>query len=69
MRPAQILGIVLVVVGIVLLGIGYNATQAPAEELSEAFTGRYSRETTWYFILGAAAVVGGGLLAFFGRRR
>lgn len=68
MTPARILGIVLVVVGIILLGIGYNATQSFGEEVSEAVTGKYTDETTWYFIAGAAAAVGGLLLAIFGKR-
>lgn len=68
MTPARIIGIVLVVVGIILIGMGYNASQSFGEELSEAVTGRYSDQTMWYFIAGAAAAVGGLLLALFGKR-
>ena len=66
MTPARIIGIVLVVVGIILIGMGYNASQSFGEELSEAVTG--SDQTMWYFIAGAAAAVGGLLLALFGKR-
>jgi drug/metabolite transporter (DMT)-like permease len=69
MNGMQILGVVLVVVGVMLLGFGYNASQSPVEELTEAFTGRFTEETMWYFIAGAASVVGGLLLVIFGRAR
>ena len=59
----------MLVIGLGLLGFGLNATGAPMERLSETFTGRYSTNTTWYLIAGAAAVVAGGLLAGLGGRR
>jgi hypothetical protein len=39
------------------------------EKMSDAITGRYSNETMWYFAVGVAAAVGGGLLALFGGRK
>jgi drug/metabolite transporter (DMT)-like permease len=69
MKPNRIIGIVVLVVGLVLLGFAYQSTQAPMEQLSETITGRYTNETVWYFLVGIAAVVGGGLLAMFGGRR
>jgi uncharacterized membrane protein YidH (DUF202 family) len=69
MNGMQIVGVVLVVVGVLLLGVGYNAAQSPMEELAETFTGRYTEETMWYFIGGAASVVGGLLLVVFGKGR
>lgn len=68
MSPVRILGIVLVVVGIILLGMGYNASQSFGEEVTEAVTGRFTDQTTWYFIAGAASAVGGLLMAVFGKR-
>lgn len=65
----QIIGVVILAVGVVLLGFAYHATNAPLEQLSEAFTGRYSNQTMWYIALGIAAAVGGGLLVVFGNRR
>jgi hypothetical protein len=53
----RLIGIALLVVGVILLVMGYNATQAPVEELAESFTGRYSDETMYYLIGGAAAAV------------
>lgn len=68
MSTSRIIGGVILAVGVFALFFAYNATQAPLEEMSNAVTGRYSGETMWYFALGAAAVVGGGLLVVFGNR-
>jgi len=68
MTSSQIVGIVALVVGLILLGFGFNASDAPADKISETFTGRYTDRTMWYFILGAVGVIAGGLLAIFGRR-
>lgn len=69
MPLVRILGLVLVALGIAMLVVGHNATQAPLEQLSETLTGRYSHETQWYLFGGIAAVVAGGALALFGARR
>jgi len=69
MKPSQILAIVLIVIGIGLLVTGYNASQAPTEQIAEAVTGRFSDETSWYLILGVAGIVAGALWGVFGRRR
>lgn len=65
----KIIGAVVFAVGVFLIVTAYNATQAPVEELSNTITGRYSDNTTWYFVAGVAALVGGGLLALFGARK
>jgi drug/metabolite transporter (DMT)-like permease len=67
MRMTQILGAVALVIGLVLLGLAYHASNAPMEQVSEAITGRYTNQTMWYLILGIAAAVGGILLVAFGR--
>lgn len=69
MTMSRIIGVVVFAIGLVLLGVAYNSTTAPLEELSNTMTGRYSDETMWYFVAGIAAAVGGGLLAVFGRRK
>jgi LPXTG-motif cell wall-anchored protein len=69
MRMTQILGGVALVIGLVLLGFAYHASNAPMEQVSEAITGRYTNQTMWYLILGIAAAVGGVLLVAFGRRK
>lgn len=65
----KILGAVVLAIGALLLGFAYNATNAPLEQLSETVTGRYSTETMWYLAIGAAAIVGGGLLVLAGSRK
>jgi len=65
----RIIGIVVFAIGAVLLGFAFHATNAPLEKLSDTMTGRYSNETMWYFGLGIAALVAGGLLAVFGSRK
>lgn len=62
------IGLVLLAVGVTLLFFGYNASQTVGEQVVEGFTGRFTNQTMWYFIGGIAAVVGGGGLAFWGRR-
>ena len=62
MSNNQIVGIVLLVVASILLFLGYQASQSMGEQVVESFTGRFTDSTTWYFILGAAAAVGGLLL-------
>lgn len=69
MNSVQIVGIVLAAVGGVLLIFGFNASESVTEEASEMLTGQFTEQTRWYFILGAAGIVGGALLAIFGRRR
>jgi LPXTG-motif cell wall-anchored protein len=69
MKPIQILGGVVLVVGVILLGFAYHASNAPLDQLSNTLTGRFTHETMWYLVLGAAAATGGVLLFFFGKRR
>lgn len=55
----KMLAMVLLAVGVVLLLVGFNASNAPVEEVSEALTGRFSDETMLY-------LVGGGISALLG---
>jgi uncharacterized membrane protein YidH (DUF202 family) len=68
MSGNRIIGLVLVAVGIVLLVFGMNASQAPVDQVTQTFTGRFTQTTMTYLIIGVVAVVGGGLLALMGRR-
>ncbi|WP_154222967.1 DUF3185 family protein [Marinicella rhabdoformis] len=63
MKTNKLIGLILLVVGAVLLYFGFNATEAPMEELSEAVTGKYSDETTYYLIGGGIALVLGLVLS------
>lgn len=69
MSLPRIIGAIALVIGLVLLGMAYNASQAPMEQLSETVTGSFSNQTITFLIAGAAAAVGGVLLFLFGRRR
>lgn len=69
MSPQRILGIVLVVVGIILLVMGNQATDSFGEQLTNTFTGHWSDKTTFYIIGGIAGIVLGGLLTLFGGGR
>ena len=69
MNLLRILGIVMISVGIVLLIFGIIATQKTGEEMFQTIVGRYTRETMWYIIGGIALVIGGGLCCFNRRRR
>lgn len=65
MGSSKLVGIVLLVVGIGLLYFGYQSTQSIGNQLSETVTGRFTDETMWYLIGGAAAAAAGAFLAFF----
>jgi Na+/phosphate symporter len=69
MSTKRIVGIGLLVIGLGLLFFGLQATDTLTEELHETVTGRYTDETIWYLIGGAAAAVVGLLLTLFGGKR
>ena len=69
MHWTRILGIALLAGGIILLVMGYNATESLGEELHREFMGRYTEETRWYLIAGGVMAVVGLVLAIFGVRR
>ncbi len=65
MTAQRVLGLVLLVVGVVVLIFGYNASQSVTEQSMETLTGRFTETTMVYLIGGVASVVVGfGLLAF-----
>ena len=68
MNSKRMLGLVLLVVGVVLLLFGVNATESVSDTVSEGLTGRYTDETMWYIVGGAALAVLGGLMTLFGGR-
>ncbi|GGC59032.1 DUF3185 family protein [Marinobacter halophilus] len=65
MGSSKLVGIVLLVVGIALLYFGYQSTQSVGNQLTETVTGRFTDETMWYLIGGAAATAAGAFLTFF----
>jgi drug/metabolite transporter (DMT)-like permease len=68
MSSQRILGVVFLVVGIVLLVLGVNASHSVADQVSNTFTGRFTQATAWYIVGGGAAALLGLLLVLFGGR-
>ena len=68
MNPVRMGGIVLVVVGVIMLLYGVNASHSMADHVHSAWTGRFTERTTWYIIGGIAVGVAGLLVAGFGGR-
>lgn len=66
MSILRIIGIMLIIVGVILLVMGFNATESVADRMSNFFTGKFTESTIWFLILGAASTVGGILLTLFG---
>ncbi len=62
MNAQKLLGLVLLVVGLMLLFFGWNASQSLGEEVTETFTGRFTDETMWYLIGGAVLSIVGLVL-------
>jgi len=67
MESKRMVGLVLLVVGLILLYFGYQASQSIGDQLTEAVTGQYTDSTMWYIIGGAAAIIGGLYLSMSGR--
>lgn len=65
MVSSRLLGVVSLVVGLGLLYFGYQSTQSLGNQLTETVTGRFTDETMWYLIGGAAATAAGAFLTFF----
>ncbi len=69
MHWTRILGIALLVAGLILLVMGYNASESLGEELHREFTGRFTDDTRLYLIGGGVLAVVGLVLTLFGAKR
>ena len=68
MSTQRIFGIVLLVIGVILLIVGMNASHSAADQIRNTFTGRFTHETAWYIFGGGAAALGGLLMVLVGAR-
>jgi hypothetical protein len=70
MNPQRLVGLVLLVLGVILLFVGINASDSLADQMSELFRGRFTDRTMWYLVGGAVmAIVGLSLVTVGGRRK
>lgn len=69
MTRSSLIGIVAAVVGAALLFFGWRASTAPVEQVSDALTGRFTRNTMPYGVGGVAALAGGLALILRGAAR
>jgi len=60
------LGIVLLIIGVIALVIGMNASHSLADQMSNTFTGKFTQATTWYILGGIASAIVGLVLVLFG---
>jgi hypothetical protein len=56
------LGVALLVAGAFLLVMGFNASQAPVEDVTRFFTGNFTDRTVWMLVAGAGSMVAGLVL-------
>jgi uncharacterized membrane protein len=66
MSSQRIVGIVLLVLGLVALIYGLNASNSAADQVSHTFTGKFTGETMWYILCGLAGALVGLLMTIFG---
>ena len=65
----KLIGLVLLVVGVILLVYGINASNSAVSEVKEAITGTPTDKTVWLIIGGAVlGIVGLGMTVIGGRR-
>jgi hypothetical protein len=68
MTKTRVLGFIALAIGIVLLVFAVQGSNAPADQITEALTGRYTDRTMLYMISGIAIGLGGLFLLFFGNK-
>jgi len=66
MSPQRTFGIVLLVVGVIVMTVGLNASHSVADQVSNTFTGRFTHDTAVYIFGGGAAALLGLLLVVGG---
>ncbi len=66
---SRVIGIAFLVVGVVLILFGMNASASLGSRVSELFTGAPSDRTIWLLLAGGAAAIVGLCMLLAGRRR
>jgi hypothetical protein len=71
MSTQRMLGIVLLILGVILLVMGRNASHSMADQVNNTFAGRFTDRTTWFIVGGIAMGLLGLVMVLFGggRRR
>jgi len=64
----KLIGVVLLAVGIVLLVMGYNASQSVGSQFKEVFSGSMSDKAMLFYLGGAVVTAVGAYLAFLSRK-
>ena len=59
MHAKRLIGIALLVLGLILLFLGYQSSQGWDDQISEAITGEYTDTTVWYWVTGGVSTVVG----------
>ena len=59
MNTQRIVGLVLLVLGVFLFVTGMNSSHSAADQISNAFTGRFTDNTQWYIVGGIVSGVAG----------
>lgn len=62
------IGIALLVVGIVLIVFGFNASNSVSSDVSRTFTGSPTNKALWMLVGGAAAAIVGAVMTFRGSK-
>ena len=62
MNNQQVVGLVLLVTGVLLFGVGMNASHSLADRWNDFFTGHFTDSTMGYMLGGIASGVVGALL-------
>jgi len=63
LTPLRIIGLVLIALGIGLVAVGYASHDSLADQVSETFTGRYTKVTMRYLVGGGVTGAVGVVLA------
>lgn len=69
MNAQRIVGIVVIVIGVILFIVGMNSSESVADQVSETFTGRFTKDTIWYIVGGLGLTVLGLLMTVFSGRK